>query len=65
VPAFIEYTAEILPLVIAVQLIEPLVISISPNKDGGLKIKLSASTSRHLISIGSVICDCFELISVV
>jgi hypothetical protein len=51
VPAFIEYTAEILLLVIAVQLIDPLLTSISPNKSGGLNIILSASTSRHLISV--------------
>jgi len=65
VPAFIEYTAEILPLVIAVQLSEHFVISISPNKSGGLNIILSASTSRHLISIWSVNCACFEIISLV
>jgi hypothetical protein len=56
VPAIIEvsvdilYSADRVPVVIVVADIEPLVISISPIKSGGLNIILSATISREVIS---------------
>ena len=62
----ILYNAETVPVVIVVQLIEPLLISISsPIKSGGLNVILSQIISREVMSDWSVICACFELISVV
>jgi hypothetical protein len=73
VPALIEarvdilYNADKFPVVIEVHLlIEPSSKSKSP-KSGGLSLSviLSATISREVISILSVICTCFELISLV
>jgi hypothetical protein len=71
VPTVIEVNVEILycadrvPVVIVVADIEPLLKSKSPIESGGLNRILSATISRHVISVWSVICACFELISVV
>jgi hypothetical protein len=62
----ILYNADTVPVVNVVQLIEPLDISIlSPNKSGGRNNILSATISREVMSVWSIICACFELISVV